>query len=142
MERNETLQTETGIKGIGIDLVDIGKIGKMLSLRGEKFHSRIFSENELAAINSIKSRNKARAFQKAAGFFAAKEAFLKALGAGLFSIPLNRITVSNEKTGEPCISIDVPTADLISRKCKKTISSVKLSITHDGGFACAVAVVQ
>lgn len=131
-----------GIEGIGIDMVAVDKIGRMLNLRGGRFYSRVFSENERAAINAVKIRNEARAFQKAAGFFAAKEAFLKALGAGLFSIPLNRISVSNEKSGAPFIDIDLETADFINRKFNKSISSVKLSITHDKGFACAACIVQ
>ena len=117
------------IKGIGIDLVDIEKIRKILELRREKFYSRVFSEAEVKTIESVKSKNENRGFEKAAGYFAAKEAFLKAAGRGLFSVPLNKITVLNDESGQPNIKSD------------KNISA-KVSITHDKGFACAVVVIQ
>ena len=122
------------IKGIGIDLVDIEKIRKILELRREKFYSRVFSEAEVKTIESVKSKNKNRGFEKAAGYFAAKEAFLKAAGRGLFSIPLNKITVLNDESGQPYIDIDI--------NFKQNISSAKVSISHDKGFACVVVVIQ
>lgn len=130
------------IEGIGIDLVDIGKIKKILQLRGEKFCSRVFSEKEVKTIESVKNKNENRGFQKAAGYFAAKEAFLKALGTGLFSVPLNKIAVLNNENGQPYINIDNNTVNFLNRKFKKNISSVKVSITHEKGFACAMVIVQ
>ncbi len=121
------------IKGIGIDLISIDKIKKALETRGKKFYSRVFSEAESAIIEKIKTRNEKRAFEKAAGYFAAKEAFLKALGKGLFSIPLNKIKILNDENGQPYISLD---SDLHYNV------SIKVSITHDKGFACAVVLIN
>jgi holo-[acyl-carrier protein] synthase len=117
------------IKGIGIDLVDIDKIKKTIKMRGKKFYSRVFSEIEIKIIENAISRNENRGFEKAAGYFAAKEAFLKAVGRGLFSIPLNKITVLNDESGQPYIELG-------------NNISAKVSITHDKGFACAVVIVQ
>ncbi len=122
-------ELEIMIKGIGIDLVDINKIRKAIKTRGGKFYSRVFSEIEVKIIENAKSRNENRGFEKAAGYFAAKEAFLKALGKGLFSIPLNKIKILNDESGQPYIELDKNT-------------SAKVSITHDKGFACAVVIVQ
>ncbi|MCL4427776.1 MAG: holo-ACP synthase [Deltaproteobacteria bacterium] len=122
------------IKGIGIDLVDIEKIKRILVMRKKKFYARVFSEPEIKAIENVKIRNENRGFQKAAGYFAAKEAFLKATGRGLFSVPLNKITILNDESGQPYIYLD--------SNIKKNISSAKVSITHDKGFACAVVAVQ
>ncbi len=130
------------IQGIGVDLADVEKVGKALSLHGEKFYSRVFSENERKAIKNAINKNEKKAFQKAAGYFAAKEAFLKALGAGLFSMPLNKIGILNAENGAPYINIDVETAGFLRSKFKKSFSSVKLSITHEKGFACAMVVLQ
>jgi holo-[acyl-carrier protein] synthase len=121
------------INGIGIDLISVDKIKKAIEMRGEKFYARVFSESESDIIEKIKSRNEKRAFEKAAGYFAAKEAFLKALGKGLFSIPLNKIKISNDESGKPYISLDLSSADNIS---------AKVSITHDKGFACAVVIIN
>ncbi|MHB8232004.1 MAG: holo-ACP synthase [bacterium] len=130
------------IEGIGIDLVDIGKMKKILQMRGEKFCYRVFSEKEVETIESAKNKNENRGFQKAAGYFAAKEAFLKALGSGLFSVPLNKIAVLNNESGQPYINLDNDTAVFLNRKFKKNISNVKVSITHENGFACAMVIVQ
>ena len=128
------------IKGIGIDLVDIEKIRKILELRREKFYSRVFSEAEVKTIESVKSKNENRGFEKAAGYFAAKEAFLKAAGRGLFSIPLNKIAVLNDESGQPYIELAIPPLKK-ERSLRENISA-KVSISHDKGFACAVVVIQ
>ena len=119
------------INGIGIDLISVDKIKKAIEMRGEKFYLRVFSDTESDIIEKIKSRNEKRAFEKAAGYFAAKEAFLKALGKGLFSIPLNKIKILNDESGRPYINLDSGLVDNIS---------AKVSITHDKGFACAVVI--
>jgi holo-[acyl-carrier protein] synthase len=152
------------IKGIGIDIVNISRIGKMPEERHKRFCRRVFSETELQNIEKVKIKNENRAFQKAAGYFAAKEAFLKALGIGLFSIPLNKIEVLNDENGQPYIELNGNFTGELPRLygghpghtvCLKKvtgiksrildlsgISSIKVSITHDGGFACAVVAVE
>ncbi len=130
------------IEGIGVDLVSIEKLKEILYLREEKFFKRVFSQEEHKIIWEIKSKNEKRAAQKAAGFFAAKEAFLKAIGAGLFSIPFNKISVLNEKSGKPYIKVDESLRDLISKKFKKRFDVVSLSITHESEFACAFVIIE
>ncbi len=122
------------IKGIGIDLVDIEKIKNIFRTRKERFCLKVFSEQEINSIENSIKKNCDRGIQKAAGYFAAKEAFLKATGRGLFSVPLNKIMVLNNENGQPYIDLGI--------NIKANISSVKVSITHDKGFACAVVVVQ
>lgn len=130
------------IEGIGVDLVSIMKIKKILSLKGEAFLKRVFSQEECKALREANIKNIERAAQKAAGFFAAKEAFLKALGGGLFSIPFSKIAVLNEKSGKPYILLDEFLIDLIYKKFKKKFGAVNLSITHENGFACAFVVIE
>ncbi len=130
------------IEGIGIDLVSIRKIKKALHSHGERFYSRVFSEKERNVIEKIKCRNELKAMQKAAGYFAVKEAFLKSIGAGIFSLPLNKIATSNEESGQPLINIDEDTAYVINQKFKKALFSIKVSITHENDFACAIVVIQ
>ncbi len=130
------------IEGIGIDLVSIEKLEKILYLREENFFKKVFSREELKIIQEIKSKNNGKAIQKAAGLFAAKEAFLKAIGGGLFSIPLGRIPVLNEKSGKPYIKVNENLKDLISKRFKKRFDLVNLSITHESGFACAFVIIE
>ena len=60
--------------GIGIDIVSIPRIEKMLNKFNKKALKKFLNENEIKLINSPLT---------AAGFWAAKEAFSKALGTGI-----------------------------------------------------------
>ncbi|MCL4322189.1 MAG: holo-ACP synthase [Deltaproteobacteria bacterium] len=130
------------IEGIGVDLVSIEKLKKILCRRGGRFFKRVFSQEEFIIIGEIKNKNEERAIRKTAGFFAAKEAFLKAVGGGLFTMPFNKISVLNDKNGKPYIKIDENLRDLIYKKFKKKLDAVNLSITHEDGFACAFVIIE
>ena len=66
------------MRGLGIDLCGVGRIERELK-RGDAFLRRFFTNSERAY---IASRGQMGA-QSAAAMFAAKEAFLKAVGAGI-----------------------------------------------------------
>ena len=63
------------IIGNGVDIIENKRIASSLKLKG--FASRIFTKNEI--IQSKKIKNKTNYFAKR---FAAKEAFIKAIGIG------------------------------------------------------------
>ena len=65
------------IVGCGIDVVDVGRIGRALSRRGERFWQRLLTERERAACGTAR-----RAVSELALRFAAKEAGMKAIGTG------------------------------------------------------------
>lgn len=65
------------IKGIGIDLVEIDRFKKVIKRQGKKFLERVFTPAE---INYC--LNKRLPYPHFAARFAAKEAFLKAIGTG------------------------------------------------------------
>ncbi len=60
------------INGIGIDIIEIERIGNLINCYGDRFLNRIFTKNE---IKYGKSKSN---FESFAGMFAAKEAFIKA----------------------------------------------------------------
>jgi len=66
------------ILGIGSDIVDIGRIERVVARHGERFLGRIFTANERA-----RAERRARRVETYAKRFAAKEACAKALGTGL-----------------------------------------------------------
>ena len=74
------------IAGIGIDIVDIARIERVGL--NKLFYTRNFTQNEIAMLEASKQST-----QSAAGNFAAKEAVLKALGCGIFDMPLTDIEV-------------------------------------------------
>ena len=77
------------IFGTGIDIVNIERIEHVMSRWGDLFLDRVFTEKEI-----FWCQRRARPSECFAVFFAAKEAFLKAIGTGI--IPqLAKIEVHN-----------------------------------------------
>ena len=120
------------IAGIGCDVCEIARMEQ--ALRNDRFLLRWFSEEERAYIG-----DHARAAQTAAGLFAAKEAFSKALGCGFTALLPNDITVLHTKDGAPYYSVSGRAA---ARMAEQRIRKVHLSLSHDGGVAMAFAVAE
>jgi len=78
------------IKGCGIDIVRIERIEKIIKKWGESFTNRVFTHSERQYCEKKKS-----GYQSYAGRFAAKEAFLKALGLGLNVVSWKDVEVNN-----------------------------------------------
>ena len=76
--------------GLGADLVEISRVGALLRRHGSRFRDRVFSAAELGGAWSGDTGDEAAAL---AGIWAAKEAFLKALGAAAAGVPLSAIEV-------------------------------------------------
>ncbi|ABG59389.1 holo-ACP synthase [Cytophaga hutchinsonii] len=84
------------IQGIGVDIVDIARMQQRIDA-ASGFRELVFSPAEITYCES-----KANKYESYAARFAAKEAFLKAVGIGIdFSIDLNQIEITNNKAGKP-----------------------------------------
>lgn len=83
------------IIGIGCDLAEVKRIKRALGFKG--FAGRVFTEQEQAYCNA----RGVQATQSYAARFAAKEAFVKALGTGLRGGRLTEIEVVNDSLGRP-----------------------------------------
>ncbi len=105
---------------IGCDLVYIPRFQKAIERSGDAFLNKLFTSAELAQATSIISL---------AGYFAAKEATLKALELqpGIW----HAIQVRKKQTGRPYILLD-------SVYVPKQLISSDLSISHDGEYAMAI----
>jgi len=85
------------ILGIGSDLIDIRRIERLLGLYGERFISRLFTEEEQR--RSERRANRAASYAKR---YAAKEACSKALGTGFRDgVYWRDLGVINLRTGQP-----------------------------------------
>jgi holo-[acyl-carrier protein] synthase len=119
--------------GLGIDICQVERIEKALQ-NGEGFLLRYYTEGER---EYLKNRKDA---QSAAGMFAAKEAFLKALGVGLTGgIALLDIGITHDEHGCPSYALSPKAADAMARKGAVTSH---LSISHDAGVAAAVCALE
>lgn len=121
------------IIGIGIDLCDIARVAE--SIKNPTFLSRYFSADESVYILSRGAGSAA----SAAGCFAAKEAFLKAIGTGLNGVPLKDVAVTHDSLGAPRYCI---TGAAEERFRRLGGAKLHLSLTHDGGMAAAVAIIE
>jgi holo-[acyl-carrier protein] synthase len=123
------------IVGIGVDIVDVGRVHAMLERYRDRFVKRVFTDAENRyASNSVKSA------ERLAGRFAVKEAVLKAFGTGKSQGILWRDveTVPGPK-GRPKVNL-YGNAD----KYMKILNAdrVHVSISHDGGKAVAFVVIE
>ena len=100
---------------IGTDVVQIARIEK--SIASDRFLREVFTEKE---------REYCRKAENYAGLFAAKEAYLKALGTGI-DRRLNTVEILHTDTGKPYVNT--------AEKCD-------LSISHDGEYAIAVCIIE
>ena len=122
--------------GIGVDIVKNKRIH--LSIKNKSFINRTFSKNEI--LISEKFINKTNYFSKR---FAAKEAFVKALGTG-FRKGLNfkDIQIVNDKLGKPYYLIDSKIKNLIQKKKKIKNFNLFLSISDEKNYSIAFKIIQ
>lgn len=113
---------------IGIDLVEVARFDSSLNRRAG-LARRLFTEREIA-----QGRNRNLSLHLA-GRFAAKEALFKALGvpAGL---SWQEVEVLRLASGKPKFEFTGRILELVTGK------TVNLSISHDGGFAIAMVLVE
>jgi holo-[acyl-carrier protein] synthase len=123
------------IIGIGIDTVSISRMEKLIRARGEHFLVKIFSDNEIG--EGMKRRKNAPYF---AARFAAREAFVKALGTGFGrGVSFRDITVRKEGSGRPELLFSARTEPLLKAR---GIERCHISITHDGDCAQAIVILE
>jgi holo-[acyl-carrier protein] synthase len=121
------------VLGIGIDLVEVARIGRLLERHGERAIERICNPGE-ATLDRVALD------QHVAGLFAAKEAVLKALGTGWAQgTAFRQVEVVRTPGGAPQVRLHGVAAE---RAAALGASRVHLSITHERGFAAAVAVLE
>ena len=122
------------IFGIGIDVVEVRRIESSIGEFGEKFITRIFTDEERAYCESQK-----RPAIHYAARFAAKEALAKALGTGIGEdFSWRDIEIKRRDSGEPEV---VLVGDGKRFAEKHAISQIKVSLTHANHYAAANAIV-
>ena len=116
----------------GIDCVETKRIEKLLN---SKSVNSVFSQQELKNIY-----NCAHSVERASGYFAVKEAVVKALGIGIFNgLELNQISVNYAENGAPILE---KTDALKSEMAKQNLTQVEISITHTKTQATAICIMQ
>ena len=124
------------IIGNGVDIIENKRITKLF--KNKKFVNRIFTKNEIN--QSKKLSNKTNYFAKR---FAAKEAFVKAIGEGFRnSIYFNDIEVKNDKKGKPKISLSIKINNFIKKKFKLKKYKIFLSLSDEKKYSIAYVIIN
>ena len=104
---------------VGIDIVDVSRITDAVEKYGDRFLDKVFTREEI-----VYARQRKMAGESLAGRFAAKEAFMKAIGRKLAWKDINVL----QSGGKPYIEFHGTRYDGIS-------------ISHEKAYAVAVAVI-
>ena len=124
------------IIGNGVDIVENRRIKNSLKIKG--FINRVFTENEIK--KSKKLSNKTNFFAKR---FAAKEAFVKALGEGFRNnINFNDIDISNNNKGKPSINISNNIKKFLKKKLKLNKYKIFLSLSDEKKHSIAYVIIN
>lgn len=117
------------VVGVGIDVVDVDRFAATLE-RTPAMRTRLFTAAE--------QRRGAATAASLAARFAAKEAVAKALGApaGLAWLDAEVVT---EESGQPRLELRGTVA---ARAAELGVRTTHVSLSHDGGIASAVVVLE
>jgi len=100
--------SETTSLSVGIDIVEVPRIGQALARWGSRFRERVFTPNEQAEcagrVHSLAAR------------FAAKEAAAKALGTGIGAIRWQDVEVICDRHGKPHLHLRGAAREIARRK--------------------------
>jgi holo-[acyl-carrier protein] synthase len=121
------------VLGVGMDLVDIGRVARLLERKGDRALARLLTERERAYIAT-----RADPAPHVAARIAAKEAVYKALQQlpGARRVGWRDIEVRRADEGRPDIELHGLAAALAAG------ARVHLSLTHSGTVAGAFAVLE
>jgi holo-[acyl-carrier protein] synthase len=122
------------IVGIGLDLVDLDRLGRTLDRHGEAFVRRVCRDGE------ARSGSGAARVAHVGGLFAAKEAAMKALGTGWAAgVGFRQVEVVRGASGAPALRLH---GEAERRARALGVARTHLSISHDGRSAAAVVVLE
>jgi holo-[acyl-carrier protein] synthase len=123
------------IIGTGIDIVNIERIEGMMARWGNLFLGRLFTEKEI-----VSCQQRTRPPECFATRFAAKEAFLKAIGSGLRNgIQWKDIEVENDSSGKPLFSFHRKAKEILGTQ---RIKRALLTLSHERPFAVAHVILE
>ena len=123
------------IYGIGTDIVAVERFQRFIDTGNSALIERLFTPAERSRCEKRKD-----AASCLAARFAAKEAFLKAVGTGLRDgLSWQDMDVSNDALGKPELKLSGKAAELFQAH---GLMRVHLSLSHDGGNAIAMVVVE
>jgi holo-[acyl-carrier protein] synthase len=124
-----------GIQGLGTDIVEVARIERLLRDKGDEFKARVFTPHEIEYCNA-----RPKPAPHFAARFAAKEAFMKAIGTGWAKgVGFTDIGVRNNPDGKPELEIAGEARRIIDGKGP---SFLWLSMSHTNEYATATVIIE
>lgn len=123
------------VAGVGVDLARIDRFRRLLAAEKAGVIDRIFTAGEKTYAFARKDPAPFLAVR-----FAAKEAFLKALGLGLRQgVTWQDMDVVKDDLGCPSLSLSGRAAQILR---ERGVSVVHLSYSHDGDYGVATVILE
>jgi holo-[acyl-carrier protein] synthase len=123
-----SIETEDPPMAIGIDLVEVEPLAQLLEAGGPFFANAAWTPRE---------RREAKGQPEAlAGKWAAKEAVMKALQRGIGDIGPKDVEIITNSSGAPVVELH---RSARSTAKSRRITAWTVSVTHEGGWAAAIA---
>ena len=121
------------IIGIGTDIIECSRIGRMLVQHGERFTNHVYTGEEVRYCSGRKV-----AEQHFSGRWAAKEAVLKSFGTGwIAGISWKDVEIVIQLGGKPAIRLH---RGALRKADELGIAEVYISISHCKSYATATAI--
>ncbi|MDY6917441.1 MAG: holo-ACP synthase [Chloroflexota bacterium] len=114
---------------VGVDIVEIERIGDAIARWGERFLRRVYTEAEL---DICRDRVPALAVR-----FAAKEAVMKALGTGTNGVAWRDVEVLSNSDGKPLVRLY---GGARSKAGELGLVDIDISLSHSREYAVASVV--
>jgi holo-[acyl-carrier protein] synthase len=116
------------VLGVGVDIVEVERVGAVARRHGERFLRRVFTPLEVA-------RSHGNHDQYLASRFAAKEAAFKALGTGWGGgVKWTEVEVDNLASGAPVMNL---AGAARARAASMGVAFIHVTISHTAGHAMA-----
>jgi len=123
------------IVGMGIDVAEVKRIGKVIEAQKDRFLRRVYTSDEIAYCEQFKNR-----YERYAGRFAVKEAAMKALGTGWSrGVRWVDVAVVRQRGGRPILALKGEAKKIADAMGVKNIA---ISITHTAEQAFAQVIFE
>ena len=123
------------ILGTGIDIVNVERIERLISRWGDRFLTRVFTEREIAWC-----QKRVRFSDCLALRFAAKEAFLKAIGWGYQNgIRWTDMEVRSDPLGKPLFTLRGKAQEVMEAR---KVDQVLLTLSDERPYALAHVILE
>jgi holo-[acyl-carrier protein] synthase len=120
------------VRGIGVDIIEIGRIRQSIESIGDHFVQKVFTPAEIAYCNT-----KAHRFQHYAARFAAKEALSKALSLGWAGeFRWKNVEITNAPSGQPHITLHGALREHLAG------ATIMLSMSHSESHVVAMVMIE